>query len=765
MAQKLPADLGEYIARDVKLLQQLGWNGLVKQRRSTSDFASLNNVHHPAKRLLSFYKHRGAPVKFATPPWTRHQVTRALNRGPHKSCFEHLDFLKEEFLDMIAKGQWLVLPAHAVKNLPGLRLSPPGVIPQRDRRPRWICDYSWWGVNDDTLPLAAMESMQFGHALERILREILLSNPAFGPVRLMKVDISDGFYRIDVNVDDVPKLGVVFPTEDGEEPLVAFPLVLPMGWKNSPPIFSTATETITDIANKRLRSQLYPPEHPLDLLAESVLSPSPIKEPDQSPRSVMAVSTPITTRDPSLPHPAHPLSYVDVFVDDFIGLSQESSNSRRVRKILLHAIDDVLRPLEPTDHPSRREPVSLKKLRQGDCSWGTIKLVLGWVIDTVAMTIQLPPHRIDRLAEILSSIPTTQRRTSVKKWHKVLGELRSMSLALPGSRNIFSTMQNALSKQKGARVALNKGVHHALDDFRWMLDNISSRPTRLAELIPLAPTAEGHHDASGKGAGGVWFPSSSVVPREGYSATKPLVWRFQWPQYIVDRLITEKNPNGTLTNSDLELAGGLLHLDALVQAFDVRERTALSKGDNLNTTFWERKGSTTTDKPPAYLLRLFGMHQRYHRYVPRFDYLSGPSNHIADALSRDFHLSWSQLINSLSDFLPQNAGYQLWHPTPQITSAVIMALLRKQCKRESLLVEPSPPTQPGSNGSCSQMSWASTPFSKPSKTKYHSFKSSPTKFVLENLHPKEIQSGLDRLKITYGSLRRRSCTWGPMTHA
>ena len=48
------------------------------------------------------------------------------------------------------------------------------------------------------------------------------------------------------------------------------------------------------------------------------------------------------------------------------------------------------------------------------------------------------------------------------------------------------------------------------------------------------------------------------------------------------------------------------------------------------------------------------------------------NEHIADALSCDFHLSWSQLINSLSDFLPQNAGYQLWHPTPQITSAVIM---------------------------------------------------------------------------------------------
>ena len=151
MAQKLPADLGEYIARDVKLLQQLGWNGLVKQRRSTSDFASLNNVHHPAKRLLSFYKHRGAPVKFATPPWTRRQVKRALNRGPHRSCFDHLDFLKEEFFDMIGKGQWFVLPAQAMKDLPGLRLSPPVVIPQRYRRSRWICNYSWWGFNDDTL--------------------------------------------------------------------------------------------------------------------------------------------------------------------------------------------------------------------------------------------------------------------------------------------------------------------------------------------------------------------------------------------------------------------------------------------------------------------------------------------------------------------------------------------------------------------------------------------------------------------------------------
>jgi hypothetical protein len=72
-----------------------------------------------------------------------------------------------------------------------------------------------------------MESMQFSHALDRILREILLVNPAFGPVHLIKLDISDGFYRIALAVDNMPKLGVAFPSANDADQ--AFPLVLPMG--------------------------------------------------------------------------------------------------------------------------------------------------------------------------------------------------------------------------------------------------------------------------------------------------------------------------------------------------------------------------------------------------------------------------------------------------------------------------------------------------------------------------------------------------------
>ncbi len=85
--------------------------------------------------------------------------------------------------------------------------------------------------------------------------------------------------------------------------------------------------------------------------------------------------------------------------------------------------------------------------------------------------------------------------------------------------------------------------------------------------------------------------------------------------------VTADNPHGSITNSNLELAGGLLHLDATIQCFNIREQTVLSQGENLSTTFWECRGSTSTNSPLAYLLCLFGMHQWFHQYMPWFDYI------------------------------------------------------------------------------------------------------------------------------------------------
>jgi hypothetical protein len=158
--------------------------------------------------------------------------------------------------------------------------------------------------------------MQFGRALLRVLQKIARSDPLLGPVYLSKIDIADGFYRIAIRPDDVPKLAILFPNREGEEPLIGFPLVLPMGWKQSPPLFTAATETVADLANGKLRAKASSPAHCLDDVSESTIrgevpAPANIAGPASLPAPMPAPPTRTQPR---------PVKAWDVYVDDFLGM-------------------------------------------------------------------------------------------------------------------------------------------------------------------------------------------------------------------------------------------------------------------------------------------------------------------------------------------------------------------------------------------------------------------------------------------------------------
>ena len=119
-----------------------------------------------------------------------------------------------------------------------------------------------------------------------------------------------------------------------------------MGWKNSPPIFSAATETIADLANHQIKGGLTPPTHPLDKEAEAVTPECPFlghRPNDQD------VTTSLQLRDLLLPTTWQPAAYVDVFVDNCVALAQELSGGHHVRQILPHDVGEVLRPLDAMD--------------------------------------------------------------------------------------------------------------------------------------------------------------------------------------------------------------------------------------------------------------------------------------------------------------------------------------------------------------------------------------------------------------------------------
>jgi len=251
---------------------------------------------HGAEQFLKYLAERGAPVVLKSEPWGEQKIENTLKRGPHKSCRDHLEFLRSEILDFVQKGYWVLLPYRLLKEkmkmdggaLRKLRLSPPGVVPQRERRPRLIVDYTFYELNQDTLQLAPEEAMQFARALEQVLYQVRNANPRYGPVYLGKVDLADGFCRVWLIADSIPQLAVTFPKYPGEEQLVGMPLTLPMGWLESVPYFCATTEMVADRANSRpLKEQLLP--HPLEKLAltkpklEIEHEDQPLQEPKRMP--------------------------------------------------------------------------------------------------------------------------------------------------------------------------------------------------------------------------------------------------------------------------------------------------------------------------------------------------------------------------------------------------------------------------------------------------------------------------------------------------
>jgi hypothetical protein len=116
-----------------------------------------------------------------------------------------------------------------------------------------IVDYSFYAVNTDIVKLAAEEAIQFGKSIQRLLQMVIQANPKFGPLLHYKVDISNGFYHIPLTTLGLRKLGVLLPKFSGLPPLVAFPLVLLMGWTGLPSFFFAFTKMICDLTNQELR--------------------------------------------------------------------------------------------------------------------------------------------------------------------------------------------------------------------------------------------------------------------------------------------------------------------------------------------------------------------------------------------------------------------------------------------------------------------------------------------------------------------------------
>jgi hypothetical protein len=64
-----------------------------------------------------------------------------------------------------------------------------------------------------------------------------------------------------------------------------------------------------------------------------------------------------------------------------------------MKLVLLHALYPLSRKLDKHG-PHLKDLESVKNMRQGGATWATRMVILGWTVNTLVMTVEIPPHEV-----------------------------------------------------------------------------------------------------------------------------------------------------------------------------------------------------------------------------------------------------------------------------------------------------------------------------------------------------------------------------------
>ncbi len=137
-------------------------------------------------------------------------------------------------------------------------------------------------------------------------------------------------------------------------------------------------------------------------------------------------------------------------------------------------------------------------------------------------------------------------------------------------------------------------------------------------------------DASSHGVGGVIIGELSEC--------LPTVFRLQWPPDITANVKSEANPKGTITNSDLELAGLVIlwlmmeHVCGLL----TEKRIALFS-NNSPTVSWVERMACRSSLVVEQLIRILALRFNIQKVCPITTlHIAGDQNSMTDIPSRSF---------------------------------------------------------------------------------------------------------------------------------
>jgi hypothetical protein len=502
-----------------------------------------------------------------------------------------------------------------------LKISPVALVPQVGRRGRIILDLSFpvyqdvngvvtitqKSVNETTVLTApTIPVKEIGKVLPRLL-QYMRDTPTGLHILFSKLDISDGFWRLTINAQDCFNFAYVLPQPAGEPLRLVIPAAVQMGWIESPGLFCTVTESARDLT-----------QHFVDSAVP--LTPDPVEDLIQIPEVPRRARTNTPTK------------LLQVYVDDFCNAATQSADGSHlatIQRAAIHGIHSLFPPTSVTNHVGGKEPISMKKLAQGDGNFDTTKDMIGFRFDGIKRTVRLPA---EKAKAYVKEVHTVLRRTIVplKNLQVLVGKLRHASVILPAAKGFFTPLNFAM-RGNPTTIGLGRAseTRAALEDLISLMKMLSMRPTHVNELVADMPHYAGYHDAAAEGAGGVWFSLTDNMP--------PSVWRERFPHDIEADIITDDNPSGSITNSDLELAAEVLAIGVILESAPKIMHAPLGTlCDNTPTVSWVEKMASKAATPTAgRLLRGLAFMLHCHHAGPLITvHVPGTDNVMADIASR-----------------------------------------------------------------------------------------------------------------------------------
>jgi len=629
---------------------------------------------HEAADLLADWEKFGCPTQTGR-NWTLDEIQAAIDRGPHKSALEPdaIKHFAEEVANKVANGQARVVLWDDIKhNHPSqLKVSPVAAIPHKSRAYRSILDLSFSlrledggvieSVNNTTQKLAPRGAIdQLGHSLKRIIHAFAETDDD-GVILMAKWDIQDGFWRLNCRAGEEWNFCYVWPQAPGEPRRLVVPTSLQMGWVESPPYFCAASETARDVAVEYIETKIGSlPHHKFEHWAGAA--------------NINVNSA----------QKADALRYIlEVYVDDFISCIIPTSKEQveHVARGIMHGIHDVF----PPNEDATKDPISDKKLRKGDGTFETTKCLLGFDFDGVNKTIWLEEAKRAALLTILHQwirgATRARRGIPFAEFESVTAKLRHAFIALREGRGLLSPCNWVIQRRpKVVYLHRNGALLEAMRDIRTILRTSTAHPTECKDLVAAWPDYIGIVDASSHGVGGVVLGERSGLP--------PTVFRLQWPREISNALVSFDNPKGSLTNSDLEMAGMLLLwlcLEGVAPNLAHKHVALLS--DNSPSVSWATKMASKKSRVAAQLVRALALRLNITRSCPITPiHIPGIENALTDIPSRSFgsvpewhcksHTDLLTLFNSKFP-LPHQASWTVFQFDSGVITRVISALQMK----------------------------------------------------------------------------------------